>query len=238
MPLRRTSKGDEVVRLQRALNVLLDRVPPLLPDGDFGGITEAAVQEAQTLLGRQPSGALDEAGAAEVLRAARAAGWLEAPSPGGAAPWLDFARREIGVKEKAGLPANPRILAYIATFPYLAQHLLAEQGLPMSETDETAWCACFVNWCLLRAGQRGGPSARAEDWQRYGQPLDVPRPGAICVIFNPASHRDTSVSGWHVGFWTGGADKGRNPILLGGNQSNAVTEQEMKGEVRAYRWPA
>ncbi len=81
-------------------------------------------------------------------------------------PWLDIARREIGQKERKGLPANPRILAYIATFPYLADVPYPPQGVPMSQTDETAWCACFVNWCLLRAGQRGGPSAKSNGLAR------------------------------------------------------------------------
>ncbi|MCX7685034.1 MAG: TIGR02594 family protein [Acetobacteraceae bacterium] len=238
MLLRKGSTGQEVERLQRALNVLLDRVPPLRPDGDFGGLTETAVQEAQALLRAAPTGALDGAGLSQVLGAARAAGWIEAPRPAGPTPWLDIARREIGQKEKGGLEANPRILAHIATFPYLASIPHKAQGVPMNLTDETAWCACFVNWCLLRAGQRGWTSAMAETWQSYGQPLDTPRPGAICVMFNPGLGASTTASGWHVGFWTGGAEPGRDPILLGGNQGNAVTEQAMQGEVRAYRWPA
>lgn len=231
MQLRKGSKGPEVQRLQRALNVLLDRVPPLRTDGDFGPHTEAAVQDAQRLLGLEASGMLDAATASRVFGAAAAAGGIETPWPDGPSPWLDIARREIGQKERQGLPANPRILAYIATFPYLADVPHPKQGVPMSQTDETSWCACFVNWCLLRAGQRGGPSARAAEWQGYGQPLAGPRPGAICVTFHPKN-------GWHVGFWTGGADPAWDPVLLGGNQSDAVTEQTIRGEVRAYRWPA
>jgi hypothetical protein len=28
-------------------------------------------------------------------------------------------------------------------------------------TDEVAWCAAFVNWCLVSAGKKGCNSARA-----------------------------------------------------------------------------
>ncbi|MFN6956375.1 MAG: TIGR02594 family protein [Acetobacteraceae bacterium] len=238
MLLRRGSKGHDVERLQRALNVLLDRVPPLRPDGDFGGITRAALEEAQAALQVEPTGDLDHAGLAAMLAAAKAAGWDEAPSPSGPARWLDVARGELGQKEAAGLAANPRILGYIATFPYLGRVVHPKQGVAMSLTDETAWCACFVHWCLLRAGQRGWPSAMAESWKNYGQRLNEPRAGAICVIFNAALGESTTATGWHVGFCTEATRSGDDPVLLGGNQSNAVTEQVMRGEVRAYRWPS
>lgn len=234
--LEKGSKGESVVRLQRALNVALGRVPPLRADGDFGSITEGAVMEFQNMLRLVPDGRVPEPVMQAILREAELRGWIEAPTAGGKAPWLEIGRGELGVAEQPGLAANPRILDYIATFPYLAQHLHPAQRVPMSQTDETAWCACFVNWCLLRAGQRPGPDAMAESWLRYGVSIGTPQPGAICVIFNPRLASATSASGWHVGFWTDAAEGG--VIMLGGNQGNRVSETFMPGVIKGLRWPA
>lgn len=228
--LQRGSQGEAVGRLQRALNVALDRRPPLIPDGDFGGVTEAAVMEFCHRMSMPITGAVSDTLAEVVFTAARQRGWQEAPGAG-TPLWLRMARGEVGQQEQPGAPANPAILGYIATFPYLQQVL--DHGVPMSATDETAWCACFVQWCLIRAGQRGGPSARAESWRDYGTALEAPRDGAVTVIFSPP--RAASASGWHVGFWAGGTAEA--PRLLGGNQGNAVVEKLMPGTVRAWRWP-
>jgi uncharacterized protein (TIGR02594 family) len=234
--LQQGSRGEAVVRLQRALNVAQGRIPPLRPDGGFGALSKGAVQEFQTQHRLEPDGKVPPAMMEHIASQAVALGWIERPAPGGPAPWLDIARGEIGQSERPGLDANPRILAYIATFPALAGVPHPRQGVPMTATDETAWCACFVNWCLIRAGQRHHASALARDWLDYGQPLDQPAPGAICVIHNPNLPSSTTASGWHVGFWTGAAPRGVK--MLGGNQGNAVTDTFMPGEVRGYRWPA
>ena len=47
--LQRGSRGAEVVRLQKALNANLTPSPNLVPDGVFGGLTDAAVRRFQTL---------------------------------------------------------------------------------------------------------------------------------------------------------------------------------------------
>lgn len=233
--LQNGSKGDDVARLQRALNMALGRVPPLRPDGGFGQLTEAAVMEFQHKFRLVPDGKVSDELMGLITATAVSQGWLEKPEPGGPAPWLELAKGELGQKEVQGLGANSRILDYIATFPYLAQITAKGQPLMMSQTDETAWCACFVNWCLLRSGQRHGASARAEDWLSYGTALETPVPGAICVIFNPGLGASTTASGWHVGFWTGKAKDGAT--LLGGNQGNSVSEAPMKGTIKGYRWP-
>jgi len=234
--LQQGSRGEGVVRLQRALNVALRRSPPLRPDGGFGRLTEGAVQEFQgqhrlPVDGQVPAELMDR-----IAAQAMALGWIEHPAPGGPAPWMDVAQGELGQAEMAGPDAaNPRILEYIATFPYLASIPHPRQRVPMATTDETAWCACFVNWCLIRAGQRHHGSAMAEQWLDYGQGMAAPAPGAICVIHNPRLGASTTASGFHVGFWTGAAAGGVR--MLGGNQGNGVTDQFMPGEVRGYRWP-
>lgn len=233
--MQRGDKGDAIIQVQRALNVALRRNPPIKPDGDFGQVTETAVMEFQTLLRLVPDGKLADELKDALFLHATGLGWVDKPTTSDAPLWLDIAKSEAGRKEVPGISANPRILEYIATFPYLKQ-IASSQGVMMSETDETAWCACFVNWCLLRAGQSGGANATAQSWTSYGQELATPVPGAIAVIFKVPTPGLTA-SGWHVSFWVGGTAK--NPKLWGGNQGNTVNETDFSGwKVKAYRWPA
>lgn len=233
--LEKRAEGEAVARLQRALNVALQRSPPLRPDGVFGSHTETAVTEFQNMLRLVPDGRVSDGLHRVICAHARSRGWIEKPSPGGEPPWIDIGRAEIGQTERPGPAANARILEYIATFPYLAQHTHPVQGLPLSQTDETAWCACFVNWCLLRAGQRAGPSAMAEAWLQYGVGMEAPQPGAICIIHNRSLSAATTATGWHVGFWTASAPGGVR--MLGGNQGDRVSESVMPGEIKGLRWP-
>jgi len=170
----------------------------------------------------------------------------------GVPPWVAVARKEVarGVREEKGIGANnPRILEYITTFGYLGDidHKVKEKktgkkvasGKKMSDVDETPWCACFVNWCLIKAGQPRGPSARAKDWLDYGTKITTPRLGAIAVVYHTpgASTAGTTSSGFHVAFYTGGA--GNSITLLGGNQGDAASEKTYKGywTVQGYTWP-
>lgn len=239
-------RGEPVIRVQRALNIVQDRNPPMIADGDYGNGTLAAINKWKTMIGAPvptsgDKGEFDDAQQARLFEMARAKGWVENPQPGGPAPWLEHGRLELGVKEIEGIAAEPRILNYIATFPGLSA-ITSKQGVPMGSTDETPWCACFTNWCLLRAGQRRGPSAAARDWLTFGVECGR-RPGAIIVLFNAKASASTTASGFHVAFYTGDTAKGVR--LLGGNQGNVVSEVEFqtpadpkKGwEVKGLRWP-
>jgi len=173
-------------------------------------------------------------------------------SPSGVPPWIDVARRELasGVEEGKGLDANnPRILEYLSSVSYLADvdykvkdpktGKKVSSGKKMGEVDETPWCGCFVNWCLIKAGQPRGPSARAKDWLDYGTKITTPRLGAIAVVYHPpgASTAGTTSSGFHVAFHIDGV--GDRLTLLGGNQGNKVSERSYKGywTVQGYTWP-
>jgi uncharacterized protein (TIGR02594 family) len=141
--------------------------------------------------------------------------------------WLKFACDEeaAGVKEVSGRPQNnPRILEYLSTARGLTkvkdtittkkadgtQERMAT-GFLLSEVDETAWCACFVNWCLAQAGETPQKGAGAQTYATYGSPNTVT--GSICVIkrepFNDSS------SGSHVGFYIGGDPREGYVALLG-----------------------
>ncbi len=232
--LKQGDKNKDVQLLQRLLNVVIGKKPVLIPDGDFGGLTTAAVMEAQHKFGLSIDGTVSDDMLAHLQEEALALGWQKQYAPGAPAPWLKLAGKEVGVAEIAGPANNPKILEYIATFPYLATIKVKNSALTMAQTEETAWCACFVNWCLLCAGQVGGPGALAESWLKYGTELADPVPGAITVIYGAPSP-GTTASGWHVGFWLGGtADE---PRLLGGNQGNQVSDFTFDRKVKGWRWP-
>lgn len=169
------------------------------------------------------------------------------------APWLAFAIAELGQKEGRGLERNnPRILEYISTFPYLKEIFyqvkdpktkkLVSSDFKMGAVDETPWCACFVAWCLRRAGHpTSGMNAGARTWRNFGLPMPIttPRLGAIAVVKKhpSAATAATTTSGYHVSFYLHGP--AHSPTLLGGNQGNEVCAKQFVGwTIVGYRWPS
>jgi uncharacterized protein (TIGR02594 family) len=130
-------------------------------------------------------------------------------------PWLVIARKEIGVKEF--IPGdNPQIIKY-----HQSTWLKATE-------DSVAWCAAFVSHCLEASGIKSQRSPRAKDYLLYGDKLEKPKLGCICVF-----SRD---GGGHVGFWLG--ETADSIKLLGGNQGNAVSISfYSKVNLLGYRWP-
>jgi uncharacterized protein (TIGR02594 family) len=175
--------------------------------------------------------------------------------------WLQIAYQEeqLEPKEKKGYDDNDdRILEYLRTASGLAtQHVkvpLLKDGKPvfdkrakpvmtdseylMSGVDETAWCACFVNWCLNEAGEKPIPGARAEKYASWGNVASTDHVGAVCTIFREPF--GDSGSGWHVGFFIGGSSADGYVALLGGNQGNKVCRKWFIGiePKNIYlRWP-
>lgn len=118
--------------------------------------------------------------------------------------WMAEAWRELGQSELPGSAHNPRIVAMFDELGHL------DQG------DETAWCAAFVGACLERAGVSSTRSLRARSYLGWGVSTDNPAAGAIVVL-----ERGSDSALGHVGFLVGMTDDA--VIVLGGNQSNAVT---------------
>lgn len=226
--LRRGSRGSEVERLQQLLNTRLQPSPNLRTDGDFGARTEAAVRLYQASVGLGIDGVVgprtwEALENGRVTNPATAAP-VSAQYPD--APWMAIAMQEIGQREIRGAQHNPRIIEYHASTRLRAT------------TDETAWCASFVNWCLLQAGVSGTDSAAAASWLSWGQGSHS-RAGAITVIYNAAAANSSlSVSGNHVGFLV--QETGSHFILLGGNQSNQVkisSYPKSAWQLKGFRWP-
>jgi uncharacterized protein (TIGR02594 family) len=167
--------------------------------------------------------------------------------------WLEIACAEetTGIRENAGRDKNnQRILTYLSSVGYLAgiddtitskntegKKVKTPTGYKLNQVDETAWCACFVNWCLKEAGEDvlKDKAAGAKHWQEYGKGGDS-LIGNICVI-----QRETfsdSSSGWHVGFYIGGDPNAGYAALLGGNQGNSVCRRWYAGFIKTFqRWP-
>jgi uncharacterized protein (TIGR02594 family) len=155
-----------------------------------------------------------------------------APPDNPSAPaWLTIARAELGIHETA-LPGqhNLRIVEYHSTTTLKAS------------TDETPWCASFVNWVVIKAGFRGTNNALAKSWLEWGTTLEQPREGAVTVIKRKGQTHDAATgsgTGFHVAFCiqvTPGHIR-----LLGGNQGDQVKYSNFllsAYDIRGYRWPS
>jgi len=152
------------------------------------------------------------------------------PCPYADAPWLDFAYNEIGEKEIPGDGHNPRIIEFHASTTL------------KSTEDETPWCSSFVNWCMTEAGLEGTGSARARSWLfwGHGHQISRPRDGCIVILKRGTGQQPgpgvLNASG-HVGFFVG-YERGSRILLLGGNQSDAVTITNYSIQrILGLRWP-
>lgn len=146
----------------------------------------------------------------------------------GKKPWMKVAENEIGQQEIRG-GENKRIIEYHATTTLKAKE------------DEIPWCSSFVNWCLRQVGFAGTGSAAAKSWLTWGDKIDTPEPGCICVIRRKQQGHDLatgSSSGYHVAFWE--KEENGRVFLLGGNQSDQVkiSSFSLSGyEICGYRMP-
>lgn len=113
------------------------------------------------------------------------------------------------------------------------QGLFRKGGMNLNPAD-TAWCAAFVNGVLGANGMPVTGSNLARSFANYGTSSNNdPQPGDI-VVFARGSDNTKG----HVGILQG-FDKNRNPIVLGGNQSNQVSvETQKRDKVLAYRRPS
>lgn len=143
-------------------------------------------------------------------------------------PWLETAKKDIGVRELPGSNENnPRIM-----------EMFALVGHADAAGDEVAWCASAVGAWLRESGLPIPPknvNLLARSYCLHGVPCD-PKPGAIAI--------------WPRGnsSWQGHVNvvedvrihKGKTQVrCIGGNQSNAVTRTGWTdaSKALAFRWP-
>lgn len=98
--------------------------------------------------------------------------------------------------------------------------------------DSEAWCAAFVGACLELAGYRSTRSLSARSYAKWGEALSQPEPGCVAVLWRLPKGSNNG----HVGFFL--REEGDQIVLLGGNQSDSVSEQSYpKDRLLAYRRP-
>lgn len=132
---------------------------------------------------------------------------------------FNLAIQEYGVKGQPGATHNSQILRY---FLYA--------GFKQIKDDETAWCAAFVNWALVRAGLEGTKSLMARSFLKYGYPTLAPKLGDLAVFWRGS--KDSAFG--HVGFFI--KETKDAVYVLGGNQSNAVNITPFpKSQLLGYR---
>lgn len=121
-------------------------------------------------------------------------------------PWMEVAFFELNkfVVEIPG-PANNN--------PHIMRYLGCVMDINTC-SDEVPWCACFVEYCLQKAGFKGTGKPNARSYSNYGMPCIAF--GAIVVLWrdNPESALG------HIGFKI--AQDQESVYLLGGNQNDSV----------------
>lgn len=206
----------DITLVQRRLIARGLDLGPSRDDGVFGRRTLAAVMTLQAWSKLPQTGQLDAA-------------TLSALGLDGAVPllpWIEEARRNLGLKEIAGRKHAPAIV-----------RMLEALKAPFRD-DETAWCGTFVGWCISTTlPKEAVPAAPwgSINWMKFGTKLDTPMYGCVAVFWRGSPDAWTG----HVGFLVGQDSEAYH--VLGGNQSDAVTITRIaKGRVRpaGLRWPA
>ena len=133
---------------------------------------------------------------------------------------LRTAVEEYGV-ENFDKSNNPEVLKYFK-----------ETGFGNIKTDETSWCAAFVNYCVKQNGYKYPHSLTARSWLGQGKKVTNPKTGDIIIFWREKKN------GWkgHVAFFVE-ADKEKGLIYCyGGNQDGKVCIKAYPEErVLAYR---
>lgn len=118
---------------------------------------------------------------------------------------LKTALSYFGLREIPGEKNNPEILKFFH-----------EIGHKWVQTDETAWCAAFVNYCAKVSGREHTGKLNARSFLDIGMEVTEPVPGDVVVFWRE------SKNSWkgHVGLFI--AERDGLIYALGGNQQNQV----------------
>lgn len=115
---------------------------------------------------------------------------------------------------------RPDLAAYTRAWPVrwnpvIVEFFRATKTKPSGDT--TAWCAAFMNWCLMRASAQSGVpipltrSAAAKSFRTWGVLAEKPQIGDVAVFKNVGNPEHG-----HVGFYAG--ETASSVLVLGGNQ--------------------
>lgn len=188
------------------------------PDGVVGPATKSALVEFQRRMLLPITGVADDV-TVQALRLdpkTHAANKVAAPLEA-MPPWMEEMHRRKGLHEARD---NRTLTDWLRA------------GRLLGNPAKLPWCGDAVETCIVKT-LPGEPVPNnpfwAQAWAKFGVSAGGPRVGAIGVI------RWNAKSG-HVGI-VAGYRKGQ-VLLLGGNQSNAVTLSWFaEGKFIAFRWP-
>jgi uncharacterized protein (TIGR02594 family) len=131
--------------------------------------------------------------------------------------------------------ANPTVSKYLQSTHLKVLTKLVNHKNGTHEWRMQAWCAAFVNWCLLQSDVKPLGSATAAAWLKFGNAVLHPHRGAI-VVLKPSPAWEVQGGSGHVAFF--GGREGGKIWILGGNQGRKVCwEQKSHDQVRGFRWP-
>lgn len=132
---------------------------------------------------------------------------------------FEIALAEFGVSQFVGDAANTRVLRYFK-----------EIGHSWVQDDEVAWCAAFINWCLLKAGYQHNGSLLARSFLSYGSETNTPELGDLVVLWRISRNSPYG----HTGFYI--SETLNEIYVLGGNQDGRVSIKAYpKGLLLGYR---
>lgn len=132
---------------------------------------------------------------------------------------IETALNEFGTKSIAGLLHNAEVVKYFKGI-----------GQAWVKDDETAWCAAFLNWVLMKSGKMYTSSLLARSFMHYGTPTTTPQVGDIVVLWRGNKYGPFG----HCGLFI----KQTNELvyILGGNQADQVSiESYSKTQLLGYR---
>lgn len=191
---------------------------PVQVDGDWGRNSIEATKRYQKSQGLPVTGVAD---AATINALKRDPDRISTPAVEPPAetmpPWMAEMHRRMGLHEV-------RDKAKLIDFLKIGKFLGDPSSLP--------WCGDMVESCIAKTlPSELLPSNPffAQNWSKFGRDTGSPIVGAVGVI-------KWSASSGHVGF-VAGVD-GTKVVLLGGNQSNAITLASFpRSKFIAFRWP-
>jgi len=209
---------NKTLEIQKRLSDLGYDPGPI--DGIRGRLTIAAIKRFQADKGLTVDGIVGPKTSAELFATNLSSAKPTPPAVIQGAPWMDQAYHVKGLHER-----NPRIKEW-----------LKSDGSTVGDPAEIPWCGDFVQTAIaLTLDNEPIPTNPylAANWTKFGVEC-TPQYGAVLVFWRG------SPSSWkgHVGFYVG--ETATEYHVLGGNQSNAVTETFIsKSRLRTggIRWP-